>query len=64
MEAPENTVVTIIRGLSQIGKKCAEKGLGDKTYWIVYKLSDIGVKSVGKGFEEASFFAVKGLKDV
>jgi len=64
MEAPENTVVTIIRVLSQIGKKCAEKGLGDKTYWIVYKLSDIGVESVGKGFEEASFFAVKGLKDV
>ena len=64
MEAPENTVVTIIRFLSQIGKKCAEKGLGDETYWVVYKLSDIGVKSVGKGFEEASFFAVKGLKDV
>ena len=64
IEAPENTVVTIIRFLSQIGKKCAEKGLGDETYWVVYKLSDIGVKSVGKGFGEASFFAVKGLKDV
>ena len=31
MEAPENTVVTIIRFLSQIGKKCAENGLGDET---------------------------------
>jgi len=64
MEAPENTVVTIIHFLSQIGKKCAEKGLGDKTYLVVDKLSDIGVKSVGKGFEVASFFAVKGLKNV
>jgi hypothetical protein len=64
MEAPENTVVTIIRFLSQIGKKCAEKGLGDETYWVVYKLSDIGVKSVGKGFEEASFFAATGLKKI
>lgn len=63
-EAPENTVVTIIRLVSLIGKKCAEKGLGDETYWVVYKLSDIGVKSVEKGFEEASFFAATGLKDI
>gem|GEM_PF-1685448 len=63
-EAPENTVVTITRSLSQIGKKCAKKGLGDETSWVVCKLSDIGVKSVGKKFEEASFFAATGLKKI
>lgn len=63
-EAPENTVVTIIRLLSIIGKKCAEKGLGDETSWVVCKLSDIGVESVGRKFEEASFFAATGLKEI
>nr|QNO52941.1 hypothetical protein IEHOEKMD_00012 [Methanosarcinales archaeon ANME-1 ERB6]QNO53964.1 hypothetical protein MMBEDHBC_00019 [Methanosarcinales archaeon ANME-1 ERB6] len=63
-EAPENTVVTIIRLLSQIGKKCAEKGLGDKTSWVVNGLSVIGVESVGRKFEEASFFAATGLKQI
>lgn len=63
-EAPENTVVTIICFLSQIGKKCAKKGLGDETSWVVYKLTVIGVKSVGRKFEEASFFAATGLKEI
>jgi hypothetical protein len=63
-EAPENTVTTIIRLVSLIGKKCAEKGLGDETSWVVYKLNDIGVKSVGRRFEEASFFAATGLKEI
>ena len=63
-EAPENAVVTIIRFLSQIGKKCAEKGLGDETYWVIYKLRDIGVKSVEMRFNEASLFTAIGLQGV
>jgi hypothetical protein len=63
-EAPENTVTTIIRLVSLIGKKCAEKGLGDETSWVVYKLNDIGVKSVGMRFEMASLFAATGLKEI
>jgi len=63
-EAPENTVVTIIRLLSQIGKKCAEKGLGDKTSLVANKLRVIGVESVGRKFEEASFSAATGLKQI
>ena len=64
MEAPENTVGAIIRSLSRIGKKCAEKGLGDETSWVANKLSVIGVESVGRKFEEASFFAATGLKQI
>jgi hypothetical protein len=63
-EAPENTVTAIICYLSQIGKKCAEKRLGDKTSRVVNTLSVIGVESVGRRFEEASFFAATGLKKI
>ena len=63
-EAPENAVVTIIHFLSQIGKKCAEKGLGDKAFWVVYKLKKIGVKSVERRLKEASLFAATGLKKI
>ncbi len=34
-ETPENTVENIISSLSQIGKECAEKGLGYETYLVV-----------------------------
>ncbi|NMX21518.1 hypothetical protein C5S30_03615 [ANME-1 cluster archaeon GoMg4] len=63
-ESCERVVVNIIRYLSQIVKKSAEKGWGNATFWVVDNLKDIGVDSVGRRFEEASFFAAKGLKDI
>jgi hypothetical protein len=63
-ESCERVVVNIVRRLSQIGKKCAEKGEGNATFWVVNSLKDIGVESVGRRFEEASFFAATGLKGI
>jgi len=64
-EAPENTVVSIIRLLSEIGERCAiENGFQEETYKVIMELSVIGLECVGRKLEEASFFAAQGLSDI